>query len=57
MLRFLFRRPYYGRWQRNYDVTPLGHFLLVEEIVPRPKEIQLVLNWFEELKQRVPVGR
>ncbi len=57
MLRFLFRRPYYGRWQRNYDVTPLGHFLLVEEIVPRPKEIQLILNWFEQLKERVPTGR
>lgn len=57
MLRFLSRRPYYGRWQRKYDVTPLGRFLLVEEIVPSPKEIQLVLNWYEELKERVPTGR
>ena len=52
----LFTRPYYGRWQRNYDVTPDGQFLLVEEIVPRPKEIRLVLNWFEELRQ-LPAGR
>jgi len=47
---------------RNYDVTPDGKFLVVmsapgaSETNPRPaSQINVVLNWFEELKQRVPV--
>ena len=42
---------------RNYDITPDGQrFLMVEgaEEGP-PTEIVVVLNWFEELKQRVPL--
>ena len=49
--------------QRNYDITPDGKQLLV--VVPaaspadsgrRPnQQINVVLNWFEELKARVPV--
>ena len=44
---------------RNYDITPGGeHFLLVQldesDSAPRP-QINIVLNWFEELKERVPV--
>jgi hypothetical protein len=47
---------------RNYDVTPDGRIL---GVVPAgqtqaggstPPQIQVVLNWFEELKQRVPVN-
>ena len=45
--------------QRNYDVMPDGRILGVvaagqtqsAEFTP---QIQVVLNWFEELKQRVP---
>jgi len=45
----------------NYDVTPDGRFLgVVDATLPQPgntsaPQIQVVLNWFEELKQRVPV--
>ena len=47
---------------RNYDITPAGTFVALVD--PRERdvsatsaapEIQVVLNWFEELKQRVPV--
>ena len=43
-----YARPY-------YDVAPDGRFLMVSD---RPTtEFKLVLNWFEELKQRLPTGR
>ena len=47
---------------RNYDISPDGeHFLMVfpadqDEAGERDRpQINIVLNWFEELKQRVPV--
>ncbi|MBI1955828.1 MAG: hypothetical protein HYS38_05495 [Acidobacteria bacterium] len=42
----------------NYDVTPDGQrFLMVQRIeqVQAPTQINVVLNWFEELKKKVPV--
>ncbi len=42
------------RW---YEITPDGKQLLVqvpERTDPRSREITVVLNWFEELKQLVP---
>ena len=41
---------------RGWDVAPDGSYIIaIEELAPpRPR---LVLNWFEELKQRVPTGR
>jgi hypothetical protein len=45
---------------RNYDVTPDGRFLGVvaagqtQPAGSTAPQIQVVLNWFEELKQRVP---
>jgi serine/threonine protein kinase/Tol biopolymer transport system component len=45
----------------NYDVSPDGQrFLMlkpVESAVAAPTQINVVLNWFEELKQKVPTGR
>jgi eukaryotic-like serine/threonine-protein kinase len=45
---------------RNYDVFPDGRrFLMVKPTEPAqaaPTQINVVLNWFEELKQKVPVG-
>jgi serine/threonine-protein kinase len=39
-----------------YDVAPDGeHFVLVQEAPPT--QIHVVLNWFEELKERVPTNR
>ena len=44
----------------NYDVSPDGQtFIFVrptdEEYTDRSRQIRVVLNWFEELKERVPV--
>ena len=51
----------FAQFFRDYDVTPNGEFLMVfpadEGEVgdsARP-QINIVLNWFEELKQRVSV--
>jgi hypothetical protein len=42
----------------NYDVSPDGQrFLMlkpVETQTSTPTQINVVLNWFEELKRRVP---
>lgn len=42
----------------SYDVGPNGRFLMIrpsaEELAP--PSVHLVLNWFEELKRRVPVN-
>jgi hypothetical protein len=41
----------------NYDVTPDGRrFLMVKanEDAESGQQINVVLNWFEELKQKVP---
>ena len=54
------------RWRNaNYDVTPDGRQLLVVvSAAPRPADaggaaqhINIVLNWFEELKAHVPVTK
>lgn len=58
----LFDAPYYfGGVGRNYDVAPDGRFLMVkageqpDADVSSP-EINVVLNWHEELLERVPVN-
>ncbi len=39
----------------NYDVSSDGRFLMVEsEENEGPAQLYVVLNWFEELKRRVP---
>jgi serine/threonine-protein kinase len=58
--RVLFEGHYqYSNWVTSgYDVSPDGQrFLMVQPSGPEqnPKQIQLVLNWFTELQQRVPV--
>ena len=47
---------------RAYDVTPDGQQFFVFQERPRPPmapvtHISLVLNWFEELKAKVPTTR
>ena len=42
----------------NYDVDVDGsRFLMVKdpEAAPAPRQVHVILNWFEELKERVPV--
>ena len=41
----------------NYSVAPDGqHFLMIkqEDVATNPKELNIVLNWSEELERRVP---
>lgn len=45
---------------RNYDITPNGKQLLIQVPDPtnlRSREVDVVLNWFEELKRRVEATR
>jgi hypothetical protein len=48
---------------RAYDVTPDGRFIVAidrgqyDSGKPMAPQIQVVLNWFEELRARVPNGR
>ena len=58
--RVLFSGPYPDNpgWTRprSYDVTPDGERFLLTKLPgeqPRPR-IMVVLNWFEELRARVP---
>jgi len=57
--RLLFDRHYEG--VVNYDVTPDGQRFLMLKSVDQgqaaPTQINVVLNWFEELKQKVPTGK
>jgi Tol biopolymer transport system component len=45
----------------NYDVSADGQrFLMLKPVAtiePPPTQINVVLNWFEELKQKVPTGK
>jgi len=61
--RMLFERPYAPTpgTNSNYDVSPDGQrFLMlkpVEQEQAAPTQINVVLDWFEELKQKVPTGK
>ena len=48
-----------GAFHSGYDVAGDGRLLIVQPGVEEtaPLRFEVVLNWFEELKQRVPVGR
>ena len=42
---------------RGYDVAPDGErFLMLKGRAGYARDVQVVLNWFEELKERVPSG-
>ncbi len=46
---------------RQHHVAPDGRFLMMKPFVESddaesPPHINMVLNWFEELKERVPVN-
>ena len=61
--RVLFEGPYLltPGTLPNYDVSPDGQrFLMLkptQQARAAPTQINVVLNWFEELKQRVPAGQ
>ena len=60
--RVLFEGTFRGQANtRGYDVTPDGRRFLMVKPKPRPPspvtQLVLVLNWFEELKAKVPTTR
>ena len=60
--RMLFEGPYVptGVTHPNYDISPDGQrFLMIKqsEQESAPTQVNVVLNWFEELKQKVPMGK
>jgi hypothetical protein len=48
------------RYRPNYDVMPDGRFVMVKAVGREgeedPTQINVVLNWFEELKRLVPTN-
>jgi serine/threonine-protein kinase len=50
----LFEGGYYLGRRPNYDVGPDGRFLMIKEEESEAAPINVVLNWFEELKRLVP---
>ena len=55
--RLLFEEPRSPDWEHaGYDVAPDGRFLMVMRSGEEPKatEFNVILNWFEDLKIRVP---
>ena len=45
-----------GGGNPNYDISPDGeHFVFVESESPPLEQLYVVLNWFEALKERVPL--
>jgi len=60
--RVLFERLYFGHSPAlnatSWDVAPDGRFIMVKpgEADLAPRSLQVVLNWFEELKRLAPVG-
>ena len=50
-----------GGFGVNYDIAPDGQrFVMIMESEAQedaPSQINVVLNWFEELKRRVPTGK
>jgi len=57
--RVLFEGQYVSHSQppgfQYYDISPDGkRFLMLKEVTPEATQINVVLNWFEELKRLVP---
>jgi serine/threonine-protein kinase len=53
--RQLFEEPFEADIYPNYDISPDGNrFVMVRRDSSPPREIHVVLNWFEELKRLVP---
>ena len=55
--RLLFEGSYtygYGGWPASYDISPDGQQFLMIKADEEELQINIVLNWFEELKRLVP---
>ena len=43
---------------RSYDIAPDGRFLVIQPHADSvPNRLNIILNWFEELKRLVPRGK
>ncbi len=56
--RVVFEHPYWHTGH-DYDVTADGRFIMIKksEQQAAPTQVNVVLNWFEELKRQAPGGR
>jgi hypothetical protein len=59
--RRLFEAPFPADVARTYDLTPdAGRFIFTRETYPpstsQPREMQVIENWFGELRRRVPAN-
>ncbi len=53
--RQLFEGRFEGAIFSNYDISPAGdRFIMIRSDSNAPREIHVVLNWFEELRRLVP---
>ncbi|MCZ6750377.1 MAG: hypothetical protein O7E51_00945, partial [Acidobacteria bacterium] len=52
----LFEGGYHLAFRPNYDVGPEGRFLMIKNEESEAVPINVVLNWFEELKRLVPTN-
>jgi hypothetical protein len=57
--KVLFEKPFLGgnQYGRMYDLSPDGQkFLMIQsaEPPPPPAQLNVILNWFDELKRLVP---
>lgn len=53
------RQLFEGRFEAhifpNYDISPAGdRFIMIRTDLNAPREIHIVLNWFNELERLVP---
>jgi Tol biopolymer transport system component len=60
--KVLFERQFLGgnQYGRQYDLSPDGQkFLMIQlaEPPPPPKQLNVILNWFDELNRLVPAGK
>ncbi|MFX0200746.1 MAG: protein kinase [Candidatus Hodarchaeota archaeon] len=58
--KFLFERHFLGglaAGQKTYSVARDGRFLMIQEDIAPGTQINVVINWFEELKRRVPTRK
>ncbi len=47
-----------GKYMPSWDIAPDGkRFMMIKAGAAESDRINIVINWFEELKQRVPTGK
>jgi hypothetical protein len=55
--REVYRGSFLNVWERSYDVGPdARRFLLLRSVAEEGQQPELILNWFEELKEKMREG-